>query len=83
MRVLDSATKLLSGPAHCLRAECCDDLSLSGGIAGCYVAQALGDQSAERARFDVGGERQELVLPKQMSKGGVRCMHICAHPHCH
>ena len=40
----------------------------------------LGDQSAERARFDVGGERQELVLPKQRSKGGVRCMHIMCTP---
>ena len=37
--------------------------------------QVLGDHSAERARFDVGGERQEVVLPKQRSTDGVRCMH--------
>ena len=37
--------------------------------------QVLGDHSAERARFDVGGERQEVVLPKQRSTRGVRCMH--------
>ena len=36
--------------------------------------QELGDHSAERARFDVGGERQEVVLPKQRSTGGVRCV---------
>ena len=37
--------------------------------------QELGDHSAERARFDVGGERQEVVLPT--SKGEQAVLDAC------
>ena len=43
--------------------------------------QELGDHSAERARFDVGGKRQEVVLPT--SKGAQAVLDACTHTRAH
>ena len=43
--------------------------------------QELGDHSAERARFDVGGERQEVVLPT--SKGEQAVLDACTRTSAH
>ena len=55
----------------------CDSVSTFSVRGGVFIGpgrrQELGGHSAERARFDVGGERQEVVLPKQRRTGGVRC----------
>ena len=58
----------------------CDPVSMFSAVRGAQRTsegrmQVLGDHSAERARFDVGGERQEFVLPKQRSTGSVWCVH--------